>query len=370
MLAIPLRWEQEIIGALLVRRTVDRRVPRPHGRAARDAREPVRGRHPQRAHVPRAPGQVAPARGRQPAQVRVPREHVARAAHAAQRGHRVLRRAARAHVRRAQRAPGRVPARHPRLRPAPARADQRDPRPLQGRGGAGWSSTSPACRSCRCSSTGSRWSASAPTRPGIALELEADAERRHRLRRRAQAQAGRAQPADQRGEVHRRRRLGRRGRAARRRRAPQVDGPRHRHRDRRGRPRARSSRPSSAAGAACGRARRAPASASRCRSASSSSTAAGCGWRAASARAALFGFSHPRRAPRRPLRPRRPAPPTRAGRTAARTVVVIDDDPLDLDLVEAVLAPEGYTVARAADGAEGVRLVRQRAPARRSCSTC
>ena len=75
----------------------------------------------------------------------------------------------------------------------------------------------------------------------------------------------------------------------------------------------------------------------------------------------LFGFSlppppaprPPRRRPRR--RPRRPA-------DGRRTVVVIDDDPLDLDLVEAVLTPEGYTVARAASGEEGVRLVRQEQP--------
>ena len=41
---------------------------------------------------------------------------------------------------------------------------------------------------------------------------------------------------------------------------------------------------------------------------------------------------------------------------------MIDDDPLDLDLVEAVLAPEGYKVARAASGEEGVRLVRHEHP--------
>jgi len=44
------------------------------------------------------------------------------------------------------------------------------------------------------------------------------------------------------------------------------------------------------------------------------------------------------------------------------TVVVIDDDPLDMDLIEAVLAPEGYAVVRAASGKEGVRLVRQEQP--------
>jgi len=46
-----------------------------------------------------------------------------------------------------------------------------------------------------------------------------------------------------------------------------------------------------------------------------------------------------------------------------RTVVVIDDDPVDLDLVEAVLAPEGYSVLRAAGGEEGVQLVRRERPA-------
>ena len=41
---------------------------------------------------------------------------------------------------------------------------------------------------------------------------------------------------------------------------------------------------------------------------------------------------------------------------------MIDDDPLELDLVEAVLAPEGYTVVRATGGEEGVRLVRYEDP--------
>ena len=59
LLAVPLLWEQEIIGALVVRRKVDRRLPRPDGRAARDAREPVGGRHPQRPGVPRAAGSRA-----------------------------------------------------------------------------------------------------------------------------------------------------------------------------------------------------------------------------------------------------------------------------------------------------------------------
>ncbi len=46
-----------------------------------------------------------------------------------------------------------------------------------------------------------------------------------------------------------------------------------------------------------------------------------------------------------------------------RTVVVIDDDPVDLDLVEASLAPEGYSVLRAGSGEEGLELVRRELPA-------
>jgi signal transduction histidine kinase/CheY-like chemotaxis protein len=50
-------------------------------------------------------------------------------------------------------------------------------------------------------------------------------------------------------------------------------------------------------------------------------------------------------------------------RTDRPTVVVIDDDPMDLDLVEAVLAPAGYSVLRAAGGEEGVALVVREQPA-------
>jgi signal transduction histidine kinase/CheY-like chemotaxis protein len=46
-----------------------------------------------------------------------------------------------------------------------------------------------------------------------------------------------------------------------------------------------------------------------------------------------------------------------------RTVVAIDDDPVDLDLLEAVLAPEGWRVVRAAGGEEGIRTVRRERPA-------
>ena len=103
-------------------------------RAAPHLRQPVRPRDRQRAALRRARHQARRARGRQPPQVGVPREHVARAADAAQRGHRLLRGAPRPDVRRPQRAPGGVPPRHLDVRAAPARAAQRDPRPVQGRG--------------------------------------------------------------------------------------------------------------------------------------------------------------------------------------------------------------------------------------------
>ena len=78
--------------------------------------------------------QSVDARRGQPAQVGVPREHVARAAHPAQRRHRLLRGAPRADVRRPQRAAGGLPQGHPLGRPPPARAARRHPRPVEDRG--------------------------------------------------------------------------------------------------------------------------------------------------------------------------------------------------------------------------------------------
>ena len=45
-----------------------------------------------------------------------------------------------------------------------------------------------------------------------------------------------------------------------------------------------------------------------------------------------------------------------------RTVVAIDDDPRDLELVEAALSPHGWSVLRATSGEEGVELVRRERP--------
>ena len=75
----------------------------------------------------------------------------------------------------------------------------------------------------------------------------------------------------------------------------------------------------------------------------------------------LFGFSLPLEPAAVPASPP-PATATPVADDDRRTVVVIDDDPLDLDLLEARLAPEGYTVVRATSGDEGVRLVRDQHP--------
>ena len=113
------------LGRLL--RARRRHEPRRAGRARRE-REPDE----RRAQAP-VPG----ARDGEPAQVGVPRQHVARAADAAERDHRLLAGAARGDGRRGEREAGGVPRRHPLLGEPPALADQRRARPVQGRGGAG-----------------------------------------------------------------------------------------------------------------------------------------------------------------------------------------------------------------------------------------
>lgn len=46
-----------------------------------------------------------------------------------------------------------------------------------------------------------------------------------------------------------------------------------------------------------------------------------------------------------------------------RTVLVIDDDPVILELMEAVLRPEGFEVLKAKDGRHGLQMARERNPA-------
>jgi len=44
------------------------------------------------------------------------------------------------------------------------------------------------------------------------------------------------------------------------------------------------------------------------------------------------------------------------------TILTVDDDPMALELMEAVLRPEGFTVLKAGGGREGLRLARERRP--------
>ena len=205
----------EVVGVLNVWRTDVRPFDaRETAIASAFAGQAATGGQPGQAR-PAAAGAERRAGGRQPAQVGVPGQHVPRAADAAQRRARVLRGAAGADVRRPQRAPGGVPPRHPRLRAPPARAARtRSSTSRRSRPG-GWSWSTRRSTSRRCSTTPRRCCASG--RPPHGIDCASTSRRRHRrrVRRRAPAQAGRAQPDDQRGEVHRRRRLrGRPGRAA------------------------------------------------------------------------------------------------------------------------------------------------------------
>ena len=83
---------------------------------------------------PRDRGQEPPARGGRPSQVGVPGQHVPRAAHAAQRHHRLQRDAPGGRRRPRRRAVHRRPQEDQRGRQAPAGADQRHARSLQDRG--------------------------------------------------------------------------------------------------------------------------------------------------------------------------------------------------------------------------------------------
>ena len=95
--------------------------------AARDVTE--------RKRFERTPaGEEHRARARQPDEVRVPGHDVARTAHAAERHHRLLRGAQGRLDGRDERQPAGVHRRHLHQRAAPALADQRHPRPVEGRG--------------------------------------------------------------------------------------------------------------------------------------------------------------------------------------------------------------------------------------------
>jgi CheY-like chemotaxis protein len=55
-------------------------------------------------------------------------------------------------------------------------------------------------------------------------------------------------------------------------------------------------------------------------------------------------------------------PSTTSGGPPKVSVLVIDDDPESRDMIEAVLTRAGYTVALAADGLEGLALLREMRP--------
>ena len=202
LVAVPLRSPDRVVGAFVVRRRQpgvfnDETCDLLSAFASQSAVALTNARLYQELDR-----QSARAGHRQPAQVRVPREHVARAAHPAQRRHRVLGGAAGADVRRPQRAAGGLP---PATSATPA--------------GTCWpcSTTSSTCPRSRPA----RWSSSSrpSTRPRacqyalslvreraaqhrISLTLDLAARPRGRPRRRAAVQAGAAQPAQQRGQVH------------------------------------------------------------------------------------------------------------------------------------------------------------------------
>ena len=139
----------------------------------------------------RAGREESRARGCEPAQVGVPGQHVARAADAAERDHRLLAGAARADVRRGEREAGGVPRRHPLVGQPPALADQRRPRPVQGRGRAGRARARAVLAAGRARARrrdGAR-ARDEGRRPGRA---RGRSRRRRRRRRRAPNQAGRS----------------------------------------------------------------------------------------------------------------------------------------------------------------------------------
>ena len=134
VLAVPLLRDEQVIGALVVRRKVAGEFAASVIRCCR----PCAGQSVLAIENARLFREIAE-KGKQlevvePAEVAVPRQHVARAAHAAERDHRRHRDAAGGRAR--PQTGGRARAAGPRAprRQAPARADQRHPRSVQDRG--------------------------------------------------------------------------------------------------------------------------------------------------------------------------------------------------------------------------------------------
>ena len=117
-----------------------------------------------RARAPRPRGEGRAARAVLEVQVGVPGQHVARAAHAAELDADPQPAAGRERGRLADRAQVEFAQHDPLGRQRPAVADQRHPRPVQGRGRAGWSSTSRRSRCPTSTRTPSARSATSPSR--------------------------------------------------------------------------------------------------------------------------------------------------------------------------------------------------------------
>ena len=124
LLTVPLLREQQIMGGLTVWRRQAGEFAHGSGELAANLRDPVGPGDPERAAVSRDRGERPGAGGGQPAQVGISRQYVTRAAHAAQRDHRLLGSVAGAPVRRAERQTSRIYRRHSFLRPPFAVPDQ------------------------------------------------------------------------------------------------------------------------------------------------------------------------------------------------------------------------------------------------------
>jgi GAF domain-containing protein len=135
LLAIPLLRENHLIGGL----TVNKKTPGEFSPEIIDVLKTFASQsalgHPERAPVPGDRGQGPPARGGRPSQVGIPGQHVPRAAHAAQRHHRLQRDAPGGRRRPRSGAVHGRSQEDQRGGQAPAGADQRGARSVEDRGG-------------------------------------------------------------------------------------------------------------------------------------------------------------------------------------------------------------------------------------------
>ena len=189
---------------------------------------------------------------------------------------------------------------------------------------------------------------------GIAITLDRRAGGRRDLGRRAQAQAGGAQPAQQRGQVHARRRVGRCARRDLRRRGA-GDRARHRDRHRGGRSRADlrglpARRPPGTQRGHRARADAVEADRRAARRPDLDDEPPGEG--------STFGFA----VPVQPHATGEQAVAEAAPERDMETVLVVEDDPHSAELLSVYLEGAGYKIAVARDGVEGLELARRLRP--------